>query len=175
MSILIRKEGILSTIQDLGRFGYQHLGINPGGAMDHRSVILLNILLGNPESTAVIEIHFPAGVIEFERPCIFALGGADFAAELNGLPVSTLCLYSAEEGDVLSFQTKLNGNRTYLAVRGGFSVEDWLGSTSTNLRAGIGGLNGRPLKTGDRIEFASKHSNHAAPSGTAVGPSLRRS
>lgn len=159
MSILVRKSGILSTIQDLGRTGYRRFGVNPGGAMDKCAVRLINILLGNDEDCSVIEMHYPAAEVVFERPTIFAIGGADFSPVLNGNRIANWTRYDASEGDVLAFPDKHAGNRAYLSVRGGFSVEPWIGSSSTNLLAGIGGLEGRRLRSGDCV----RHSDTIEP------------
>ena len=153
MSLLIEKEGILTTVQDLGRESYRDLGINPGGVMDRTATRLINILLGNNEHEAVLEFHFPAGTIVFEQPAIFALGGADFDARLNGMNIENWRPYFAEPGAKLRFTNKSSGNRSYLSVRDGFSIDKWLGSCSTNLVAQAGGFNGRRLRSGDRIEF----------------------
>jgi len=155
MSILIKKPGILTTIQDLGRVGYRRLGINPGGAMDRTATRLINILLGNDENDAVVEMHFPAAEIVFEKNAVFALGGADFAAELDGEPIATWQPYFAKKGCTLRFTKKVSGNRAYLAVSGGFQIKTWLGSASTNLAAKIGGMEGRSLISGDQISFAT--------------------
>jgi len=163
MSLLVNKAGILDTIQDRGRFGYRRLGVNPNGPMDPIAVRLLNTLIGNHESSAVIEVHFPAGDFVFQRSTAFAVGGADFGPELSGLTISNWKIYNAAEGDVLKFRRKRSGNRAYIAVSGGFAGDDWLGSFSTNLVAKVGGFNGRRLQTGDRIEFAS---SKAAPPNT---------
>ncbi|MCB1026025.1 MAG: KipI antagonist, partial [Acidobacteria bacterium] len=80
MGIFINNAGVLDTVQDLGRTGFRKYGINPGGAMDRNSVRLINILLGNPENESVLEMHFPASQIVFERTAVFALGGAEFGA-----------------------------------------------------------------------------------------------
>ncbi len=156
MSVLVKKGGILSTIQDSGRIGFRRFGINLNGAMDRRAARLINILLGNIETEAVLEIHFPAPVLEFEKDAILALGGADFGARLNKLNIENWRPVFAEKGSVLEFAGKNFGNRAYLVVKGGFAVERWLGSSSTNLRAHIGGFAGRTLQAGDRIFFNGK-------------------
>jgi antagonist of KipI len=153
MSILITKAGILSTVQDLGRNGFRRFGINQNGAMDRTAVRLINILLGNSENTAVLELHFPAPEIAFEEPVVFALGGANFSAKLNGTAIENWRVYFAEKGSTLKFNEKIFGNRAYLSVRGGFQIKSWLGSASTNLKAKIGGFEGRMLGSGDRIFF----------------------
>src|SRR5580765_6273619 len=137
MSLLIKKAGILDTIQDRGRFGYRRLGINPNGPMDPTAVRLLNTLLGNHESSAVIELHFPAGDFVFQRSTSFAVGGADFGPELSGHTISNWKIYNAANGDVFKFRQKRSGNRAYIAVLGGFAGDDWLGSLSTNLVATV--------------------------------------
>ncbi len=156
MSIFVQKEGILSTVQDLGRIGFRHLGINPNGAMDKIAARLINVLLGNNENEAVLEMHFPAVKIFFEKDVGFALGGADFGAQLNNKNLENWKYYFAEKGSVLKFTKKVFGNRVYFSVRGGFEIEKWLGSSSTNLLAGVGGFSGRKLQNGDRLNFRRK-------------------
>ncbi len=156
MSVLIQKSGLLSTIQDLGRKGFRQLGINPNGAMDSGAVRLINILLGNKETEAVLEMHFPAPEILFEEDTIFALGGANFGAKLDDTPTENWRGFFAQKGSVLKFEQKILANRVYLSVKDGFKIERWLGSRSTNLLAEIGGFAGRSLQAGDRIEFNGK-------------------
>ncbi len=156
MSIFIKKSGILATIQDLGRNGFRRFGINPNGAMDAQAVRLINILLGNDEREAVMEMHFPAPLIEFQENAIIALGGADFGARLDEKPVENWRPYFMEKGKSLKFAKKLFGSRAYLAVKGGFALEKWLGSFSTNLRAEIGGFDGRALQKSDCVSFNSR-------------------
>ncbi len=156
MSILIQKSGILSTIQDLGRKGFRRFGINPNGAMDSSAVRLINILLGNEETEAVLEMHFPAPEILFEEDTKFALGGADFGAKLDDMPIENWRGFFAQKGNVLKFEQNIFANRVYLSVKGGFKIERWLGSCSTNLLAKIGGFAGRSLQAGDKIEFNGK-------------------
>ncbi len=155
MGVHIKKPGILSTVQDLGRLGYRRFGINPNGVMDRTADRLINILLGNEENAAVIEMHFPAAEIEFESACLFAIGGADLGMKLDGAEAGNWRIHRAAKGSILNFQKKLHGERAYLAVRGGFWVNKWLDSSSTNLTAMIGGTNGRKLESGDRVKFFS--------------------
>jgi antagonist of KipI len=155
MSILLRKSGILTTVQDLGRNGFRHLGINPNGAMDKTAVRLINVLLGNSENEAVLEMHFPAPEIVFNEAAFFALGGADFAPELDGKLIENWQIHFAEKGSTLKFGEKKFGNRVYLAIRNGFKIEKTLTSSSTNLIAKFGGFEGRKLQNGDEIEFNS--------------------
>ena len=156
MSIFIKKTGILTTIQDLGRKGFRRFGINPNGVMDTQAVRLINILLGNDETEAVFEMHFPAPIFEFKEDAVIALGGADFDAEINGQPIENWRPFYVEKESVLSFKNKIFGSRAYLAVKGGFAVKKWLDSFSTNLLAEIGGFEGRALQKNDSISFNSK-------------------
>jgi antagonist of KipI len=156
MSILIEKSGILSTVQDLGRKGYRQFGINPNGAMDSHAVRLINTLLGNDATEAVLEMHFPAPEILFETNAIIALGGADFGAKINDEPVENWRPVFVGKNQSLRFTKKTFGSRAYLSVKGGFKIEKWLESCSTNLLAKIGGFAGRSLQTGDRLFFNSK-------------------
>ncbi len=155
MSILIQKSGLLSTIQDLGRMGFRRFGINPNGAMDKTAVRLINILLGNDENEDVLEVHFPAPKILFEEDTIVALGGADFGARLDDESIENWRPYFIKKNQTLIFTKKIFGNRAYLSIKGGFKIEKWLGSASTNLIAEIGGFQGRSLQKNDRLIFNS--------------------
>ena len=130
----IIKPGLLSTVQDLGRNGWKSSGINSNGAMDQRSLRLLNILLENNENEASIEIHFPGPVILFEEDCEFAIMGADFDSKLNNIPITNGKIYFAQIGDILKFGSKRHGERAYFGVNGGFILDDWLGSKSSSFQ-----------------------------------------
>lgn len=163
MSVTVKRPGILSTVQDLGRHGFNRFGVNPGGACDATATRLLNTLLGNEENAAVIETHFPAIELVFESKKDFAVGGADFTPTLNGKEIRNWRIYTASKGDVLKFKGKRIGSRAYVAVKGGFKVPDWLGSSSTNLMAAAGGFEGRALKAGDSIRIARTDSPCGRP------------
>ena len=151
--MLVRKPGILTTVQDLGRTGHRSLGINPNGVMDRTAVRLINALLGNDENEAVLEMHFPAAEIEFNTECSFAIGGADFTAELNGTTVRNWGTFTTNKGDILKFTEPVSGTRAYIAAKNGFAIDEWLGSRSTNLIASVGGYDGRKLNADDRIDL----------------------
>jgi len=161
MSVLIEKTGVLSTIQDLGRTGFRRFGINANGAMDKTAVRLINILLSNNENAAVLEMHFPAPKIAFEEAAIIALGGANFGANLDDELIENWRPVYAEKNQTLSFTKKTFGNRAYLAVKGSFVINRWLGSASTNLAANIGGFDGRSLIKGDRLFFRQRATNNS--------------
>ncbi len=172
MSILIQKPGILTTIQDLGRYKYRRFGINPGGAMDHAAVRLINILLGNQENEAVIEMHFPAPQILFYADTAAAIGGGDFDTRLDDKSVENWRSFRVKKGSILKFDKKSSGNRSYLAVRGGFETDRWLDSSSTNLAAKMGGFNGRKLEDGDRIDLRQFPQHYTQPASAKIAPSI---
>ena len=174
MSFVVLKPGLLSSIQDLGRTGHRSLGINPTGAMDSTSIVLINTLLGNNENEAVLEMHFPAGEYIFETDCSFAIGGADFAPMLNNDAIDNWCTITAARGDALKFKEPRSGNRSYLAIAGGFAVPEWLGSKSTNLVATVGGFEGRALKAGDRIPLATPRIVNRRTLGPSLIPKYSR-
>jgi len=174
MSLVIRKPGILSTVQDLGRTGGRSFGINPAGVMDRTAARIVNTLLENDESTALIEMHFPAAEIEFDSPTVFSISGAELDAQLDGKPISNWSTAFAGKGCVLKFRNKSYGSRAYLGVRGGFALDKWLGSLSTNLTAGLGGFEGRALKAGDVIECSSTDEYFPRTAGTSIVPLYHR-
>jgi antagonist of KipI len=151
MCVKIIKAGIQDTIQDMGRYGHQHLGINPTGAMDKFAMKVANMLVGNKMDEAVIEMHFPASVFMFTQPALIALSGADFFASINGEPVSNLHAIIVGKNDVLQFHKPIKGARTYLAVCGGFVLNKWMNSHSTHLKAKAGGYCGRTLQKDDEL------------------------
>ena len=153
MSVQVIKAGIMDTLQDGGRFGHRHWGINPSGAMDGFAMQVANALVGNSLQEAVIELYFPASAFLFSHPALIALAGADFSAAINGEPVPVNQPIRVNRHDVLQFRQPLQGAVAYLAVAGGFQVEPWMGSYSTHLRAQRGGFGGRMLRKGDEIRF----------------------
>lgn len=153
MSFCITRQGIFDTVQDTGRYGYQHLGINPGGTMDRFSSRLANALLGKDLNAPVLELHFPAAQICFEKATVFTLCGADFAAEVNGQSIPMDQPVLVKENSVLKFSRCLKGARCYLATLQDAEWEIWLGSSSTHTRVRAGGYKGRALQSGDRIFY----------------------
>jgi antagonist of KipI len=153
MNLRVIKPGVLDTIQDMGRYGWQHLGINPGGAMDKLSAQFANILVGNEPDEAVIELHFPASAFFFEQPSLIAISGADFSATVNGEEVPCLRPVLVSKYSILQFHRVAKGARAYLGVHGGLDTPLWLNSRSTHLKAGAGGFSGRALQKDDEIGF----------------------
>jgi antagonist of KipI len=153
MNLRVIKAGVMDTIQDLGRYGWQHAGINPGGAMDKLSAQVANSLVGNEATDAVIELHFPASAFFFEQPSLIAITGADFSATLNGEEIPGMRPVLVSKYSILQFHKVVNGARAYLAVHGGLGTEPWLNSSSTHLKAEAGGYKGRILQKDDEIAF----------------------
>ena len=151
MSMIVLKPGMLSTFQDLGRFGQQHLGVSVAGAMDQRAHRLANVLVGNDPALATLEITLTGPTLRFTKPCCLALCGADLSATLNGQPLVLNRPIVVRAKDELSFGVRQHGTRAYLAVHGGFALEPVLGSTSTYLRSAMGGWHGRALRRDDEI------------------------
>src|SRR5687768_5632993 len=153
MSLKVIKAGILDTIQDMGRYGYQQYGINPGGAMDQFAARMANFLAGNSLNEAVIEMHFPASTFVCTKAGVFVLTGGDFSAFLDEAPVRCNIPFVAKVNSVIRFTQPAKGARCYLAVSGGFELTKWLNSYSTNFKAGIGGFEGRRLLKNDVLVF----------------------
>ncbi len=156
MHLRIIKAGILDTIQDMGRYGFQHLGINPCGVMDKFAMRVGNILMGNEPGEAVIELHFPASEFFFEQPALISICGANFSATLNGDPIPCWQPVLINKFSILQFAGIHSGARAYLAIKGGLDIPSWLGSYSTHLKAGAGGFKGRALQKEDEIAIRTK-------------------
>jgi len=146
--IEVLRSGLLTTIQDLGRPGYAHLGVPRSGAADTRSFRLANRLVGNAESTPCLEFTLGGSSLRFHEAGRIALTGAPAPIRLGGRPVPTDRWLTARSGDVLEIGVPEYGLRTYLAVAGGFDVPKTLGSCSTDTLSGLGPA---PLQAGQRL------------------------
>ncbi|MBH5318989.1 biotin-dependent carboxyltransferase family protein [Paenibacillus sp. GSMTC-2017] len=151
MAITIVKPGLLATIQDLGRTGYQGYGIVVGGVMDQGAARVANIIVGNSDDEAVIEFTSAGGEIRIERELLISLCGGDLGATVNGRYVPLWRPVLLNRGDIITFGASRFGSRVYLAVAGGFNMNKVLGSKSTYIRGGLGGHEGRALKAGDHL------------------------
>lgn len=151
MSIQVLRPGILSTLQDGGRHGYQHFGVPVSGAMDLFSHRVANILVGNDEHACTLEMTLQGPQLEFGEEALVAICGADLSPSIDGTPVPEGKPVWLRAGTVLEFGACVTGCRAYLAVAGGFTVPPILGSRSTYDIAGIGGLEGRALRKADRL------------------------
>jgi biotin-dependent carboxylase-like uncharacterized protein len=151
MAIRVRQPGLLTTVQDEGRFGDYDIGMPPSGAMDLFSYQVGNYLVGNPEGTAGLEITYMGPELEFTADAVIAITGAEMPPKVNGEEAPTWEAIRVEEGDVLSFDYLRHGARAYLAVSGGIDVPVFLGSRSTYTLIGLGGHEGRALQAGDEL------------------------
>ncbi|MHB8095484.1 MAG: 5-oxoprolinase subunit C family protein [Candidatus Aminicenantales bacterium] len=147
------KPGFLTTVQDLGRFGFSHLGISASGAADSVSLRIGNRLLDNEPSAPALEMTLVGGEFQFEEETAVAVTGSDFKPELDGKGVPRWASIPVRSGQVLRFGAAADGARCYLCVRGGFTVDKILGSASTHLLTGLGGFRGRALQKGDALPY----------------------
>ncbi len=143
--------GFYTTVQDLGRYGFQRYGVPVSGVMDVYALRLANILLGNDEDSAAIEMTLIGPKLEFLEDTSIALSGANLAPRLNGRPAPMWRAFRVQKGSLLTFDGPMVGKQTYLALPGGIDVPLQMGSRSTYVRAGLGGHEGRTLQPGDRI------------------------
>jgi antagonist of KipI len=141
--------GPLTTVQDRGRFGFGRFGIAPSGALDSFSLRIGNLLVGNREDEACLEITLLGLKIRALVDSLIAVTGADLQPHLNRKPLQMWRSHIMKEGEILSFTVPRNGCRAYLALGGGISVTPLMGSKSTNLSSGFGGFKGRALRKGD--------------------------
>lgn len=151
MSIEVIKPGMYSVFQDLGRIGYQRYGVQVNGVMDQRAHRLANLLVGNGQDRATLEITLMGPTLVFGAAATIALCGADLSPSVDGAAVPMNRAVDVDAGATLSFGKRIHGMRSYLAVHGGYELPDVMGSASTNARAHFGGLNGMPLHKGDVI------------------------
>jgi antagonist of KipI len=154
MSLSVIRPGMLTTVQDAGRFGYRQAGVIVSGPMDAWALRQGNLLVGNPDGAAGLEITLRGPTIQFEADHLIALTGANFTPTLNGQPVPLRRPVAVTRGCELTFGVARSGCRAYLAVSGGLAVPAVLGSRATYLRAGIGGFQGRALQAGDVVPVA---------------------
>lgn len=151
MSIVVKKAGVQTTIQDLGRFGFGNFGIQTSGPMDVFSHKLSNLLVGNENSEAAFEIAITGPTLYFRSPAIIAVTGGSFELKVNGSSCPMRRPVGIPAHSELKFGNRVNGVRAYLAVAGGFEVADMFSSKATNISEGFGGYYGRALKRGDEI------------------------
>jgi len=156
-TIEVLTPGPLTTLQDLGRFGYGRYGVPPSGALDTFSLRAANLLVGNKENEACLEITMFGLRIKALRDVAIAVTGGDLLPFYNDKSLSMWVSFILKEGDTLSFRGVKGGCRSYLAIGGGFFLTEFMGSRSTNLSSGFGGLGGRALIKGDVLSSNSPH------------------
>jgi antagonist of KipI len=171
--LVVVEPGLLTTVQDLGRFGYQRVGIPPSGPMDRAAFVVANRLVGNPDTAAALECTLKGPRLEVRAPAVIAVTGAPMAFTVNGHEAPSWMAVRVQPGDLLGFQMASAGCRAYLAVAGGIDVPLALGSRATYLRGRLGGLGGRALQKGDALLLLGLARPEAAREGRTVPPPLR--
>ena len=156
MGVRILKGGMLTTVQDLGRTGYQSQGFSVSGVMDVRSFKIANLLLDNPENEAVLEFTLMGPTLEFTSETIISITGGDFRPQINGKPAKMYTAIYMHRGDILTFGGARTGTRGYIAFSSYLDIPVVMGSRSTNIKCKIGGFKGRKLEDEDYIGFRAK-------------------
>ncbi|PYR56892.1 MAG: KipI antagonist [Acidobacteria bacterium] len=149
--LLVVKAGLLTTIQDRGRWGLQARGVPVAGPMDPCSHRLANALAGNDVDAATLEVTLIGPELEFDDERVIAVAGAEFELTVDGRNVPANAAFVVASGSCLRFGRRLRGARAYVAMSGGVGVAPTLGSRATHVISAMGGLDGRPLKAGDRV------------------------
>ena len=163
MGFVTENPGVLTTIQDEGRYGYEQFGMSPAGPMDLRAFRTANILVGNPSGESVLEATVLGPSLRFGRDNVIALTGADMGPTLNGQPCPMYQAVAVRAGDLLKLGAAKTGCRTYIAFAGGLDVPQVMGSRATALQNKVGGWQGRKLAKGDQIGFRAPNPGLALP------------
>jgi antagonist of KipI len=151
MPIRVQDPGLLTTVQDLGRYGYSHLGISPGGAADSLAMRIANLLVGNAENAAALEMTLAGATLEFDEERIVALTGGECGCQINGDTAPMWQAMRVPARGILTCGAMKTGARLYLAIQGGLDVQPVVGSASTNMAGHFGGFEGRGLRKGDLL------------------------
>lgn len=156
--IEVIESGLFTTVQDLGRTGFRHLGVSLAGALDRQALILANRLTGNGDNDAGLELTAGNIKIKFHRDAWFTLTGAQYEIRIGDRQIWHSWRNKIHAGDILQLRGPLSGMRAYLAIDGGIHVPISLGSRSTLMSAKLGGYEGRTLKSGDKLILGEKRS-----------------
>ena len=171
MAIKVLHQGLATSVQDLGRPGYFHLGIPLGGAMDRLAMKAANLLVGNEEGAAGFEAVFIGPKLEFTEDAMVAVTGADMPIKVDGEEKPGWTAFKVKAGQVLTFDFLKTGARIYIAVSGGIDVPLALGSRSTYAIGALGGFKGRPIAIGDELPVGTAG---PAVEGKSIPKNLRR-
>lgn len=166
------RPGLLTTVQDLGRYGFRRFGMPVSGAMDSFALRVGNRLVGNPDGAAALELTVQGSELQFETEAVIAVTGADLSAKLNGEPVPLWTALRVARGATLRFGERRRGARAYLAVAGGIEVPLVLGSRATHLSSQTGGFAGRALAKGEQVVGGPPPPGAATRIGQAVPTSM---
>lgn len=168
--IEIEQSAALNTVQDSGRTAWRHLGVSVSGVMDPLALRAGNILLGNDENAAAIEVQLFPFRVRFHADTSIAITGADCRAQLDGVEFPAWWGCSVKRGQVLELRYPRSGARGYLCIAGGIDVPSVMGSRSTALRGSFGGFEGRPLQRGDRLACGRSDATPLPASGIGIEP-----
>ena len=171
MPVKVIAPGLATTVQDLGRPGYYHLGIPISGGMDRLALRAANMLVGNDEGAATLEAVFMGPELEFKRDASVAVTGAELTPKVDGEARETWTSFRVKSGQVLSFEFLKAGARAYIAISGGIDVPVVLGSRSTYPLGALGGFKGRSLQAGDELPLGA---SNGAKEGRTIAENLRR-
>jgi biotin-dependent carboxylase-like uncharacterized protein len=171
-SFEVVKPGLATTVQDLGRPGYYHLGLPLSGAMDRFALIAANRLVGNPDGAAGLEATFLAPELRFSTDALICVTGAEITPKLDGVEQPLWTAFAIAAGQTLSFGFLKGGARAYIAIAGGIDVPVALGSRSTYVLGELGGFKGRALKAGDVVPLGLPV--QAGREGATLSPQARR-
>ncbi|HXG20420.1 MAG TPA: biotin-dependent carboxyltransferase family protein [Methylomirabilota bacterium] len=168
----ILEPGLLTTIQDLGRFGWYHIGMPPSGAMDNFAFRVGNLLVGNPENAAGLEMTYTGPTLEVTQITIIAVTGGEIQLSINDAPAPLWQAHWVGPGDRIALRTVTRGARAYLCVAGGIEAPLLLGSRSTYMLGRFGGLEGRKLQEGDQLPIGAFPPESEARLGRVLDRSL---
>lgn len=153
MSITVLNPGLLTTVQDLGRVGYQRFGVPVSGVVDPWAAAVANILVGNPDGEAVLECTMLGPQLQFGQDACIAITGGDLSPALDNRPIPAYQAIRVRAGQILRFTAPRKGCRAFIAFAGGLDIPLAMGSRATYMKAKIGGVQGRKLEKGDAIPF----------------------
>jgi biotin-dependent carboxylase-like uncharacterized protein len=153
--IEVIEAGPLTSVQDLGRFGYRQIGVGQSGAMDDFAFRIANILVNNPQNTPGLEITLGGFSFRSTVNTTVSYTGADVSLTVDGREIPSWSCFELLANQIVTTSMSLDGLRSYLSFSGGLKVEEYMGSASTDLKAGFGGLEGRALRKGDQLSLVS--------------------
>lgn len=157
ISLMVESPGLCTTVQDFGRPGYGPMGISPSGAADPVALHIGNLLVGNPPSAAALEMTLVGGSFSFSRDAVIALAGSDFHASVDDRDLPAWRSHCVRTKEKVTLRGTRDGARCYLCVGGRIDVPPFLGSASTHLLSGLGGMQGRALRKGDVLSIVGPY------------------
>ena len=154
--VVVVRPGLLTTVQDLGRWGHQATGVPVSGPLDPVAHRIANAAVGNPPDAAVLEVTIAGPELRFENDAVVAIAGADLRPTINGSGMPSRVAVRCAAGSTLRFGDRRAGARAYLAFDGGVAVPPVLGSRATHTLSGLGGMQGRALAAADRLPLGER-------------------